>query len=840
MDILKQNKLSRSEWESIEIPVSDEEKKILSLIRNGYMNINQKDNYTLNILKVTKIEASKESDLFLYKKYFKTEVDKMIEKYGGEWTEKFKIKETSIKKLKSADNIRIQNADTLILQLHDRIYEFLLLKYLLLMCKALKKKKPFEIYLYTLIQWRKATILHTNAYILDLTDILLSYAKTQSSIMRLLENGVSILEKNPELFKCEDISLFSHQKELFSLAKMERNRPKLLLYTAPTGTGKTLSPLGLSEQYKIIFVCVARHVGLALAKSAISIEKKVAFAFGCETASDIRLHYFSAIDYEINRRSGGIGKVDNSNGRNVEIMICDVQSYVSAMHYMLAFHDQNELLLYWDEPTITLDYETHPLHKIIHKNWSENKIPNVVLSSATLPKEDQVQEMIQNFRIRFDNALIRTITSYDCRKSIPMITKEGYCFLPHLYCDTWVQLQQYVSFCQTNKTLLRYFDLQCVLDFLIMTEQKKVHGNKTQLNHYFDEVNDMDKMNMETIKIYYLDVLQNMTEIGWELVKSVLKAKESPKFSCLDPLKRVSSFQVTPTQTQFVSNLHRSQSENNIEQKEQGILLTTVDAYTLTDGPSIYLAENIEELASFYANVSNISDTVLQKLVGDIVFNEKLQKQIELLETEFNNRTKMKSNEEDTKTRHKEGLTEHCLALRENIELLNTQFNLISLEKKYIPNTPPHQLLWTPDKQLHPNAFMSNIDDKTVKQIMEMELPRSFKILILLGIGVLIKKNIPEYEELVKKLAEEQKLFLILTSSDYIYGTNYQFCHGLIGQDLQNMTAHKTLQAMGRMGRNKHQQEYSVRFRDNDMIHRLFSIPDENREAINMNSLFNV
>jgi len=97
----------------------------------------------------------------------------------------------------------------------------------------------------------------------------------------------------------------------------------------------------------------------------------------------------------------------------------------------------------------------------------------------------------------------------------------------------------------------------------------------------------------------------------------------------------------------------------------------------------------------------------------------------------------------------------------------------------------------------------------------------------------------PEYEELVKKLAEEQKLFLILTSSDYIYGTNYQFCHGFIGQDLQNMTAHKTLQAMGRMGRNKYQQEYSVRFRDNDMIHRLFCIPKENREAINMNSLFN-
>ncbi len=49
----------------------------------------------------------------------------------------------------------------------------------------------------------------------------------------------------------------------------------LVLYIAPTATGKTLSPIGLSEGYRVIYVCAARHVGLALAKSAISIGKKL-------------------------------------------------------------------------------------------------------------------------------------------------------------------------------------------------------------------------------------------------------------------------------------------------------------------------------------------------------------------------------------------------------------------------------------------------------------------------------------------------------------------------------------------------------------------------------------
>ena len=44
----------------------------------------------------------------------------------------------------------------------------------------------------------------------------------------------------------------------------------------------------------------------------ISVNKKIAFAFGCSSADDIRLHYFAAKEYSVNKRSGGIGKVDNS------------------------------------------------------------------------------------------------------------------------------------------------------------------------------------------------------------------------------------------------------------------------------------------------------------------------------------------------------------------------------------------------------------------------------------------------------------------------------------------------------------------------------------------------
>ena len=258
----------------------------------------------------------------------------------------------------------------------SNIYEFDCMTLCNTILEKAQKNKSFVHELYTILEWKKATIEHTNPYVLNIMDLVIAYGKSKVSISNVVYNAYQCIEKNPKLYKYENLSLFPHQKELFALCEQSKPndqlhytpKPKLILYTAPTGTGKTLSPIGLSNQYKIIFVCVARHVGLALAKSAISIHKRVAFAFGCNSISDIKLHYFSAVDYTRDRKSGGIWKVDHSNGEKVEIMICDVHSYLYAMRYMMAFNpDTSTILTYWDEPTMTLDYEDHPLHKTMKR-----------------------------------------------------------------------------------------------------------------------------------------------------------------------------------------------------------------------------------------------------------------------------------------------------------------------------------------------------------------------------------------------------------------------------------------------------------------------------------------
>jgi hypothetical protein len=57
---------------------------------------------------------------------------------------------------------------------------------------------------------------------------------------------------------------------------------------------------------------------------------------------------------------------------------------------------------------------------------------------------------------------------------------------------------------------------------------------------------------------------------------------------------------------------------------------------------------------------------------------------------------------------------------------------------------------------------------------------------------------------------------------------------------LTKMTPQKIIQAMGRIGRNTIQQEYTVRFRDERLIFELFRPQAEhsNLEAVNMCKLF--
>uniref|UniRef100_A0A6C0LR35 Helicase/UvrB N-terminal domain-containing protein n=1 Tax=viral metagenome TaxID=1070528 RepID=A0A6C0LR35_9ZZZZ len=855
---LTQSKLSREEWESIETPISNDEKKILKMIIDGFEDVNIRSNDHLTMFSFVKIEITPETELFLFQKYFSEDIKNIVQKYTEPNTlPLFKSNGVQIKKLKSADNIRIQNLENNITQNKQNIFEFLLIDLCKELLKCFKKQQSnYAFYLYTLLQLKKTNIRNINKYVIEFVNQAIEFTSKQTKISNIIQNAYEFIEKNNYLFSYEDLTLFPHQKQLFTTCKQSPEIPKLILYTAPTGTGKTLSPIGLSNQYRIIFVCVARHIGLALAKSAISMEKKVAFAFGCETASDIRLHYFAAVNYVKHNRSGAIAKVDNSEGSKVEIMICDVQSYLTAMYYMLAFNQADNIITYWDEPTITMDYEKHTLHETIHRNWCENKIPKMVLSCATLPKEDEIMDVIADFRCRFNDAEIHTINSYDCKKSIPILNKDGYCVLPHMLYAEYSKLIECVDYCMKNKTLLRYFDLSEIIRFINYINETGNIPEKYSMDLYFTGISDIT---MDSLKNYYLLLLKQIQEDKWNNIYLYITTTQKRKYKEKSNIKKSTSVDANKkaSTTVLTRTLSTANELTTKSSATSGILLTTADAHTLTDGPTIFLTEDVKKIGNFYIQQSNISSTVFQTIIAKISKNNEIAEKIENLES-FIREEQSKTFSSDSKTHKSSGLidksnsnkdtnagtsesdrlTNNTQKMMEEINRLRREIRTITLDPIYVPNSKPHQEIWTPTGEVYENAFLANIDDDTTKMIMSLDIDNNLKVLLLLGIGIFMEKPNIHYMEIMKRLADAQRLFIIIASSDYIYGTNYQFSHGFIGKDLMNMTQQKTLQAMGRIGRNKIQQDYTVRFRDDDMIMKLFKEPEHNIEAINMSALF--
>jgi len=845
---LTQVKLTRTEWDSIEVPVSESEKEILSLIMEGFSNINITRNKTMSLFSFTKIEKSVESELFLYNKYFAPIIQKTIRKYCDgillkPIADSISQPAGTLKKMKSVDLLRIQNLEANIESNKKVVYEFLVLDFCNELCRYLgKDNTKYAYYLYTLIQLSKSSIANVNSHVLTYMNSVINVANSVTDLSKIVERAFVFIEQNPYLLEYEDKTLFAHQKQLFSIFRNQTAAAsRLVLYIAPTGTGKTLSPIGLSVNYRIIFVCVARHIGLALAKSAISMEKKIAFAFGAETASDIRLHYFAASDYTKDWRSGGIRKVNNAIGDKVEIMICDVQSYLIAMRYMLAFNPAERMCTYWDEPTITMDYENHDLHAVIHQNWVENKIPNIVLSCATLPKEEEILDTIADFRSRFDDAEVHTIASYDCRKSIPIITKDGVCALPHTMYESHADLMECANYCAENKTLLRYFDLSEIVEFITYINKMALVDQRFMMRNYFP---DIASITMNSLKLYYLDILQQIAPTAWDAIYKHMKAMQKPKFNAaLKKSVSVDSSQMTKS-AGGGGALSRMQSVSSNDatvkpasSATSGILLTTAHAHTLTAGPTIFLTEDAKKIGTFYTQQSEIPKAMFQELIAKIQTNDKFSAQLEELERTLEEVTQPDS-EKKTKQKEKDDESQGPVIqdLYKKIDVLRKQIRVISLDAVYIPNTTQHQTKWT--GQVVDAAFCPNISEEVVKEIMGLYIDNTFKVLLLLGIGVFIRDVDSKYLEVMKRLASNQELFIIIASSDFVFGTNYNFCHGFIGKDMANMTQAKTIQCLGRIGRSAIQSTYTVRFRDDGFIYNLFKTPAMNMEAVNMSKLF--
>lgn len=915
----EQTKLSKNEWEYIEIPIQGKEKTIIEAIKNSFETPDVKTHKFDSILRHLKTESVFPD--YLIEKYLKKYIlqilkllkvyyelynddaddndnnDPMKQNYQNLTiaiknifnnydidfdTPSLVLKKTYLKKMKmkmkTKDQIRItntfnKNGATNFIN-NDDIYDFVCLKQLIniLLCvfndtinvslddlyltpsatsKKIERLSKKEGDNKTTKQCR--TLESFNSVIIDKVYSLIKIAdygncsktatKSASSITIFtdfvrevslfiasnidvaysMKNIGAWIENNDMLNKYSVMELYEHQKHIFNIFNgkplsgidKDEHKNKFVYYCAPTGTGKTLTPLAIANKYKVIFVCAARHIGLTFARNAITCGYKVALAFNCSDTEDIRLHYSAAKVFTKNYKSGGIYKVDNTVGDKVDIIISDLKSYTYASLYMKAFNDVKNVVAFWDEPTISMDYQDHKLHGLIHDNWKNNIIPNMVLSSATLPQYENIRSITDDFKEKF-NASVHYIKTYDFKKSICIYDNDTDISTPHHFLKKRNASFDYVKTVlhsiKNDKTLMRYLHIESCVDFI------NQYGSGDILELYDGAWYELSS---SIIKELYLKVFDTIDEETWNTIVDV---NNQPQGS---PLFR-----------KYYDRTDRFLAE---------------DAYTLTNGPSIFLVDDVFSIAKACFKQLNIDTKQLDRINDSIVFNNGILGKIKVIEKQQEDEERKINPSNDKDNKMERAMSDESVSkvrrLQDKIDSLYRTMKKTHVPNHYIPNSYEHLTKYKArvekstieyPKNERRKPFTSTLTEQDISKVVAIpNVDDSWRLLLMCGVGIVSDSMSNEYNILINDFASDQKLFMLIASSDYIYGTNYSFHHGYIGADMVNNSRQKLIQAFGRIGRGSVNQHYSIRMLDDDIINVLFNDTMNNEiEAYNMNALF--
>lgn len=817
MEFLNQTKLTKIEWTKMESQIHNiKEKEILNMIDKGYENRNINTMTYQCLSSFLNIDSN--FDSYIYSHVLKDKIKKL------NVSNILKIDHLNIneevkksKKMNKSNIIKITNSLKLFEKEDNetRVIEFVMMQHLKQLSKLIqkqisKKDKKYGLLVYNLYILYCSYEFNINVYFKEIIKSVIDYHIVDIQPQHFLKYVSKYIEHN-SIFKYEKLYLYQHQKDIFETFKTHKE-PKLVFYCAPTSSGKTLTPLALTKEYKVIFMCASKHIGLSLAKSGYFLNKKIGFAFGCNDVEHIRLNYNAVNSYK-ECKYGKRKLPDHSDGTNVEIMISDLMSYEYAMNYMKAFNDIYKIVLFWDEPTIGLDVPDHHLHNIISKNWKLNVIPNIVFSCATLPKQEKIQPIVTQFNVRFENSYIKYIESYDQTTNLMIYDEYGNILMPHMYFKNHDELCLFLDY--QGKKYYKFYNCNECAKFLLFYQSEI---DSTFIDRLFGQT--IMNMTMDKIKDVYVSCLKEIKDDSWISIQN--------KYIKKYPL-------------------------NNDHDHNIGCNLTTNHSSSLTNGPSLYISDQVQNICKYLLNIAKIDTNVINLLSKKINENAIISDQLTKKRKDYED--KIEKFKDSEKIMENMRFPQDVLDLHKQIEILESNIQTLHLNNIFKPNTRDHFQKWNTNKEItydKCDVYTSHVEDENIRQIMELNyIPSLYKILLLMGIGVFSndlnsqnKDNIQviedtnKYLEIMKQLAEEKSLYLIIANSDYIYGTNYQFSHCYLGKDMKQISQEKIIQCIGRIGRQEKNKHFSFRFRHRSQIDEFYKIPKQSIEVDNMNKLF--
>jgi hypothetical protein len=421
----------------------------------------------------------------------------------------------------------------------------------------------------------------------------------------------------------------------------------------------------------------------------------------------------------------------------VPVVICDPLSAL----YIMMNEPNNERIVFYDEPTGTAD-QIDSLHTKITVG-SMTLAPKMVWSSATLPSNDELSPIINEWKTNFGTNLdgspaqIKQITAMNTQIGCQLMSISRQKISPHSRCKTLKELTQIIHRIKTEPFVAKMYTISEV--FLIRDKMEECG-----INNLFDIEEHLknDPKNMSHTE---------MVNICIQLLEKLAETKSNIKINnvCHIIENRVNNNKID------INNL----CTTNKKLFHKPTLVATRDTFTVTR----------VMLKSYVTTLNNNNIVKYEEKLADVL-------------REITENT-IKCNDEINKLKNNKNIS--SLDERKNMENKIKQSYIVKAE--FLDN-------------LHDPKFPFDIYD-----MCDLPDTEEWIILALLsGIGIYSESDLltTNYKSKIKKLALNGSLRYIIADDSIMYGTNWPIANVICLDDMAD--AHSIasiMQLFGRAGR---------------------------------------
>lgn len=649
------------------------------------------------------------------------------------------------------------------------------------------------------------------------------------------------------VYPITDVSPYVSQREL--MEKIMNNKQFLIYLICMIGTGKTsmISPickyiekererLKASDPKKkldVIFACSVEPVRIQAGNIAYNNDIKFGFASREKGRLIIRNHY--SIGQNITREEGD------------ERRLLTIADLASTLELVRSNKEKGkDSLIFIDEPTVGADQKNHKITRMVMQIIRDSP-GRIILSSATMPKPEQVPEINEMFLRKYPSAKIETVISYETKIGCQIMNEDGDVIAPHTSCQTQDELTFQITRLKDNPFLGRIYTPLMLYYLVDRMKSLGIEG----LPNLEERFSDFRKLSQIEIQQFAIEVLEILSKCNNKLIKqvcsvlkqeSIVNENESDKSSESDSDSDSDSDDIVVVQKPKA--IAKGEKRPLVPEKffledscrfMGGCLIACSDpvGFVLKNGKAIF---ELVEKEGGYEKMKETFDEAVEKYKKRLADIQKYGRSLIMEDREAGgkNNWKLERRGKEIKKKGKTSQKKRGIKVSSgnNLEGREADKHDAKNEKK-LSNSDRASMIeevkmklglaepifpFPQDLQINTRIYftkyfpevLDNLDESLLRPMIN-QIPESLgvsdELMILLraGIGVYSNHNkhlTPRYSEFVLDLASEGKLAFLVSDGSINYGANYHIGHVIVFDDLAKKHSIGTLfQLWGRAGR---------------------------------------